>query len=323
MLLPVGSDCISVSAYRVLRCLQLLISQPAITLSSLKDALAKDPRFAKHVSNDTLGKYLHTLTEMGLPIQRTLGLRSGQIALQAHPFPLEALPEEIQAVTDVLRVLSKCPAVDLHRRYWGFLGRLSWLLPTHAERLRHPNLQPMPLASPLQDRLLVFEQYCRDRLWLSLTIATAQADPETPMTSDTEVIWVEPLRVYFDGARPMLHALEKATRQPLALPLDDILSARQSVAKGTGQPTQMQVAFELMGRLAKSYRLYPGEVLLPEASQPGRLCIECTTEDPFGLMRRLLRYGDQCVVLRPSQFRHQFLLSIQRMLGGQVVGHAG
>jgi predicted DNA-binding transcriptional regulator YafY len=91
-----------------------------------------------------------------------------------------------------------------------------------------------------------------------------------------------------------------------------ILSAKQLPSKNRRQATQTVVVFALYGRLAKSYRLYPGEKIIYRSDEECHIKTKVT--EPSGLISRLLKYGPSCQVLAPEALRKTMHQRIEYML---------
>jgi hypothetical protein len=80
----------------------------------------------------------------------------------------------------------------------------------------------------------------------------------------------------------------------------------------TTGPTETVVEFELSGRLARNYRLYPNEVVIER--NENTLLIQHVCFDTEALINRLLRYEHYCRVVTPTTIRQQLLARVNALI---------
>ena len=89
--------------------------------------------------------------------------------------------------------------------------------------------------------------------------------------------------------------------------ITDVKQKPQKQVKGSPS----SVLFKLKGRLAKSYMLKKGEMLLETGDD--FIIISNKNEDRELLIRRLLRYYDKCEILYPKTCRERIVELINEM----------
>ena len=72
------------------------------------------------------------------------------------------------------------------------------------------------------------------------------------------------------------------------------------------------IVYEISGKLANTYKLKEGEVLLAKNNQ--KLFIKNMNEDFEFLAKRLIRYKECCKVLLPKEFENYFKNYIDKIL---------
>lgn len=87
--------------------------------------------------------------------------------------------------------------------------------------------------------------------------------------------------------------------------LDAIKSIKQSPRKTSSVSHLNSVVFEIYGRLAYVYKLKPSEKVLNFSNN--HLTISNSEEDKDVLIHRLLKYGENCKILRPQSVQKEFL----------------
>ena len=84
-----------------------------------------------------------------------------------------------------------------------------------------------------------------------------------------------------------------------------IKEMKQSPKKASGVSMLNSVVFEVYGRLASLYKLKPSEKVINFSNN--HLTISNTEEDKDVLIRRLIKYGENCKIIRPQSVQKEFL----------------
>ena len=75
--------------------------------------------------------------------------------------------------------------------------------------------------------------------------------------------------------------------------------------KSTNVNKNTSVTFEIYGKLASLYKLKPSEKLVDFTE--GSRTISNTDEDKDVLLKRLLKYGENCKILKPESYQKELL----------------
>ena len=87
--------------------------------------------------------------------------------------------------------------------------------------------------------------------------------------------------------------------------INSIKSLNQLPQKISGVCYLNSIVFEVYGRLASLYRLKPSEKVIDFSNN--HLTISNTEEDKDSLLLRLLKYGENCKIIRPKSFQEEFI----------------
>lgn len=87
--------------------------------------------------------------------------------------------------------------------------------------------------------------------------------------------------------------------------VDSIISINQNPRKKSGMNYLNSVIFELYGRLATSYKLKQSERALH--FEHNCMTVSNSEEDKESLLLRLLKYGENCKIIRPNDIKEEFL----------------
>lgn len=87
--------------------------------------------------------------------------------------------------------------------------------------------------------------------------------------------------------------------------LDSIVQLSQLPKKATESNTFNSIVFEVYGRLAYLYKLKDSEKVINFSSN--HLVISNSQEDKDVLLRRLLKYGENCKIVKPIEVKEEFI----------------
>lgn len=87
--------------------------------------------------------------------------------------------------------------------------------------------------------------------------------------------------------------------------INSIKSLNQLPQKISGVCYLNSIVFEVYGRLASLYRLKPSEKVIDFSNN--HLTISNTEEDKDSLFLRLLKYGENCKIIRPKSLQEEFI----------------
>lgn len=98
--------------------------------------------------------------------------------------------------------------------------------------------------------------------------------------------------------------------------LDSVVSFSQLPDKVSEAKIMNTIVFEVYGRLAYLYKLKPSEKVINFSDS--HLIISNSEEDKDSLLRRLLKYGENCKVIKPAEVREEFI-----SLTGEILKNLG
>lgn len=96
------------------------------------------------------------------------------------------------------------------------------------------------------------------------------------------------------------------------IPITSIISIKQLPNKASKITRTNSVIFRIYGRLADVYKLKPAEKTLDFS--PGCITISNYGEDKDVLIRRLLKYGENCEIIQPQNIKEEFLTMTDEIL---------
>lgn len=309
---------ISISAYRVLFVLLMLTRYRSLNMAELNRHLSENPLIGRGYNAETLTKYVNTLREVGCAIPRCTSRNDYEYELLKSPFSLNFQAEEKMVMKKLLDLLALQPDELLFQGYQSFLRQLEWCMSdengmsTDGERTGTKAAQDSSF-NPSCQKLSLYRQYCQDAFTLQISYRQCAANPKIELESlPLESILLEPQCLLEKKKRFFLMGLDRKTQEVRLLDLEHIASAQPLPSKNRRQINAIIVTFALYGRLASSYRLYPGERIIYQTEE--ELHIKTKVPETSELMSRLLKYGSACQVLSPQSFRQQMKQHIERLL---------
>lgn len=334
---------VSSSAYRVLFILLALMHTRRLSLHKLNEALLENPHIGRSYNNETITKYVNTLRAVGCDITPANRSSKFQYELNRPPFALQLSPAHLQTFQQLLQLWQQKAPPHFLETLNPLLDKLLWALEPEASQSIKQGLAfqegpsslllnkddlagegfarskpaisqavsaPLLLEQTAQRRAALyrsFRRYCAEGQWLAL-----QYRPQAHLNQTVAVI-VEPLRLIEEGRRLYLLAMDTERRESRTFDLDMLSSVRQLPTKSRGGGKPVTVVFQLSGRLARSYRPYPGEEVLT-ASDQNTLMVKTKTDDTQRLLKRLMKYGEHCLVVSPNAVRQQAIQWVQQQL---------
>ena len=96
------------------------------------------------------------------------------------------------------------------------------------------------------------------------------------------------------------------------IPIDTISSIVQLPSRTKGAERCNTVIFRLYGRLAATYKLKSSEKVMD--FNPHYITVSNASEDKDALLRRLLKYGENCEIRKPQSIKEEFLIMTNEIL---------
>lgn len=317
----------TITAHRVLVVLQWLFQHGTLSPNQLNDALIQ--QFERGVGSETLTKYINTLRQAGCDIPRAGSANGWAYQLARSPFPVETSTDEVTAVLEALTATllhPQCQPAWLEawlRVLWALDLPNDSSLASLRDDLKLACLSPPAGWGPaalaeVNSQIQQWQAYCDAGLALSMVYQPPQLKESFHLTLDP----VE-LRGQESDLGLQLVGVCRQTGQQRVVFTQWASQVRQLPVKRQHRCQVVRVVFELRGKLASTYRAYPGETIvarsgLNDASSkgsPSYLRMAHATTQLEALLQRLMKYGGLCEVLSPDHVRHQVHQKIRTMVG--------
>ena len=124
----------------------------------------------------------------------------------------------------------------------------------------------------------------------------------------------EPKEIIYKNQKAYLSVFNHLSRQVFDVPIDAITEVKQLPVLSKIKETSATVVYKIKDDLAKSYQLKEWETCDGRFDEQGWLTIVNHNEDFDELIKRLMRYGSNCIVVSPKTFRESMIEAIDDTL---------
>jgi predicted DNA-binding transcriptional regulator YafY len=306
-------DKYNLTSFRVLYILLLLVRYRTLGLEELNSLLLSHPDIGKTFSSETMSRYIQALRHVGCDIQVVRRDGCSAYTLTRCPFPVQITENQQSLLIRLSGLMSDVLDERIPSQFSQVLQKLTWALRMPVEplfpALRDDASKPPPAAYSWKD----LQRICQEGQRLEINLAN------TDNLALSRHLLLDPIRVQQSGQQALLIGIQVDTGHTLRLPASRIERIHQLPSKVQVPVQTVTTSFRLYGRLAKTYRLYPGEKILQKTDKS--IDVLASTTNPDALILRLMKYGELCEVLTPGRIRSEVLRRIQahlRQLNGVI-----
>ena len=296
---------ISDTSVRVLETLKILTK----TSASIQDIIGKfekiDPNNRIYTSEVIL-KYINTLKVFGFRFVK----EKDKYALLNTPNQFEFDEKNLQAVYLIEKLSKAFPENGIKLEIVKFLKELekgysnnTKLLLSSITRSEFFDLKID--YSKYLTKIKEYEKYCLDGQRLKIT----HINPKKIEAS----VMVEPNEIKYKDNEVYLSVYNPLSAQIQDINFNSIIQIEQLPLKTNRINMLSSITFLLKDRLAKNYKLHEGEKLLQIKSDGGIVVLN-QKEDRGLLLKRLMRYGENCEVISPKHAREEIKEMIKSAL---------
>lgn len=290
------------ASIRVLEILKRLALKPLSKDDIIK--LIENNSSTKNIySKETVTKYLHTFKLLGINVEKVnerFYLRTNLTKIRFTKKQLETLNFLKNYALGVHRKDGSIKITELFRLIENSFDEETIKEQAHLGGLR--------LGKRVSDSsafmIRTFEEYCKDRRRLKLTL------------KDGRTYSIEPKDIIFKQEKAFLLGYNLQKREFKEFSLEDIENTARQPQRALDNNFLNPVMFRVKGALAKVYDLREGEQI-SQMHKPKKVILNYS-EDRELLARRLLRYGKECEVLSPLEFRQSFIKLLDEMAAKYV-----
>ena len=252
-----------------------------------------------------LNKYLNTLKIFGIKVKKV----KNKYYLLNMPFNIDFTANDVKAVQLLKSACEMIPNAKSKEILLTFIKAVEMRYNETAKSVvtsfnidMHPDLTFY--FSKFHDQILECEKLCSEKKKLEILY----------LTEDKEsTIICSPKEVKYQNRKVCFSVFNQLSRQVFDIPLDNIKSIKQLPTLSSTQNVSMSVVYKLKGRLAEAYKLKEWEYSNGYDSN-GNLIVVNSNEDPDVLLSRLMKYGENCILVTPKFMKDRMRELIEKVL---------
>lgn len=252
-----------------------------------------------------LNKYLNTLKIFGIKVKKV----KNKYYLLNMPFNIDFTANDVKAVQLLKSACEMIPNAKSKETLLTFIKAVEMRYNETAKSVvtsfnidMHPDLTFY--FSKFHDQILECEKLCSEKKKLEILY----------LTEDKEsTIICSPKEVKYQNRKVCFSVFNQLSRQVFDIPLDNIKSIKQLPTLSSTQNVSMSVVYKLKGRLAEAYKLKEWEYSNGYDSN-GNLIVVNSNEDPDVLLSRLMKYGENCILVTPKFMKDRMRELIEKVL---------
>lgn len=287
---------ISDTSIRVMKTLKVLTETEA-SISDILHHFEKIDPTNRIYTSEVILKYINTLKVFGLRFDK----KKDKYVLLNSPCQIDLNDRELSALYLIEQYSKNFPEPKIREEIVKFLEKIEKIFSDNTKILAHEITKPSFVKLELnfdkhQNRIIQYEKYCQDGLRLKITYT----NPDNLQNT----IMADPQEIKYSGNEIFLSVYNPLLAQMQDINFKTIIDITQLPSKTN--PTNMlsSVTFKLKDPLSKKYKLHYGEQLI-NSEQNGDVIISNKIEDRKLLLKRLMKYGENCEVIAPKSYREE------------------
>lgn len=287
---------------RILEVLKILL-QRDMTRHELLEALKEKPYFEEVYSSEVILKYFNTFEILGLKLRKDKNINSLENAL----FQINLSKSEYKILCKLINNIKKLNNKSEEEIMGTIISKLDKYVPENLISVLKNTLEKEKFLNNKnvkENVIHTLKDMIYDKQSVNIILLNRSGEEEISTFEIKEIIdkQKDTIVVCYDA---------KMGRNRKIL-LSSIKEMKQSPKKVAGVSILNSVVFEVYGRLASLYKLKPSEKVINFSNN--HLTISNTEEDKDVLIRRLLKYGENCRIIRPQSIQREFLELTENIL---------
>ncbi len=303
------SDNISVTAYRTICILNLLLNQPS-NEEEISTFLKEQHSKSKNLSSDTIYIYLNTLKAIGCQICRPCKTNNHKYILKNHPFMLKLDDPDLKALIQIRKYISNLKnwkfILEVEKLFDIIQGNLILDSEKKFERLRNTSLR-YPLTQKIIETIEQLESHAESEDKLEVVY--------TSPVNGVKKIKIKPEEIFYENGAFYVHIVNLDVNQAQYLRVDRINSFE--LLEGYDQniselPEIEPIQYRLKGASLHYFILGENESIISKTEN--EMIIEEKITNKFKFYQKVLSYGDDCTIIKPLSFQKEMINKLETML---------
>ena len=252
-----------------------------------------------------LNKYINTLRVFGVKIAK----ENHKYKLLSSLYSIDFSFDDLKALSLLTSSLDKLPDIEISQNTTDFLEQLAMRMNNEDRKIFNTLTKSFEndfsfYYSDLREQIKVCEQVCKDEYITKILYKKGNEQLECKCI---------PKEIIYDSKNAYLKVCEYKGKQPIEIPINNILNLIVSPQKAAMVEMNTTVVYKLKNRLAKSYKIKDNEQT-DGRNENGELIVINKNEDPDKLLPRLLRYSYDCEIITPKSLREKMKCLINEAL---------
>lgn len=253
-----------------------------------------------------LNKYLNTLKVFGIKVKKD----KNKYYLMNTPYKIDFNVNDLKAIGLLKETVNFLPAGKNRTNFSDFLKSLEIRYSDNSQNLSQKistnhHIDLSFYFSEFSEQIKQCEKFCQEKFKLELTYSDK-------LCSDKHII-CSPIELKYFKRKICLCVYGHTGNQIIEIPVENIKSAVQLPAAATSKIMATTIVYKLKNKLAKNYKLREWE-RSDGKDENGSLIVINRNEDFDVLLRRLMRYGSECVIISPKFIRERMIDLINKTL---------
>jgi len=300
-------DNISITAFRILSILNILLKEP-LSEDDINQKIQENIEGARSLSNDTICIYINTLRSIGCEISRPSKNTDYKYILKSHPFKLNLSSDEINTIIEIRKYISTLGnwklAVEIDDLFNQILNLINpeskknFLSAKKSTLCRETNIEN------ILPELNLIEKYCNQNKDIMLIY-------DSPNSGEKE-IWIKAEKLTLENGSFYVWGYNDVLNETLYLRLDRIKSIKTVNIKEKNKLNKpFEVKYKLTGGSAFSFVPSESEKILEKTDTA--LIVQAKINNKFKFIQNTLSYGPDCIILSPENIRKEIILKLKMM----------
>ena len=293
------------TSVRVLETLKFLCKNNASIQDIIHHFEKIDPNNRTY-TNEVILKYINTLKVSGYRFIK----QKDKYVLLNSPNQFNFDEKDLKTIFLVEKLSNLFPEEKIKSEINQFLQTLERRFCDNTRILSHNMTRPDFTLTKLDfskylNQIKEYEQYCLDGQKLKIIYEKQKGTAISIMAEPNEIKYIGN-EIYLSVYNPLSARVQNIS-------FNSIIKIEQLPLKSNQNGMFASVTFLLKDRLAKNYKLHEGEKLL-QVKPDESIVILNQKEDATLLLKRLMRYGENCEVISPKNIREEMSDMVQAIL---------
>lgn len=283
-----------------------LLSKDKADYKTVLDLFSDETTEGKSNPHVALNKYLNTLKIFGIKVKK----EKGKYYLLSSPYKIDLDANDLKIINLLKESIEILPNGKNKNNFEQFIKaleiRYSENTQTTAKAINTTESLDFSFCfTEFKEQIKQCEKYCQDNQKLEITYKDAKGK-ESHITC-------APIELKYIKRKVWLRVNVQNGSKIIEIPLDNIKSINQLPSAANKQMTPTTIVYKIKNRLIKNYKMRDWE-RSDGYDTDSSLIIINKNEDYDVLLKRLMRYGSECVIVSPRFIRELMLDMINKTL---------